>query len=110
MKGMAVGGLAQGPSRERVCKVSGRESRDKLALLNLSVVCLQGLVAMTPALTSGVDKQADRFNYNMWFSFDCSFAIPKPPSLIFFTWCCGGRSFLFFVFFHQKHSAITKKK
>lgn len=39
---------------------------------------------MTPALSSGAGRQADRFNYNMWFSFDCSFAIPKPPSLIFF--------------------------
>lgn len=59
-------GPAQGPSKQRDCRVIG-ESRDKVAPLNLPVHLPWGLVAITP-LSPG--RQADRFNHITLFSFD----------------------------------------
>lgn len=96
MKGVAAGGAAQGPNRERVCGVSGGEQGQTGTVESLCDVPLG--TSCTKSCSHPWGGQADRFNYNMWFSFDCNFAVPKPPSLIIFPVVLEVTLFLFICF------------
>lgn len=71
-----AGGTAQGPSRERVCRVSGGEQGQTSTVESVRAVPFEtGCIAMTAALTSGVGSLRGSVTT---CGFDLIVALPYP--------------------------------